>query len=277
MAPRQPVQQHRGLLSQERPHLEHRLLVGTQHPLRREDRLGLPGRPGGEQQLGHGVRAGTASVACARPGRGRRQIPPRQGAAPASDRDHHRLARRLQGCTRIPHGGNSRTERARILGKNHRGADQSRHPAQLPMVTALQRVRHAHRHGRAAGRERRQGQQQVLDRIAGQNHDWTARSTTLMQAPGERLNLGGSLPPRHAAPAVAISLRDQNALRMLASPRGEHIHDTRRVSSQRITTAQNHRPVGAILPVNDGRAEHPRPDCLALHRNPPDSNYCGRH
>ena len=57
--------------------------------------------------------------------------------------------------------------------------------------------------------------------------DRAARNTAAGQVPGERLNLNRSLPPRQLAPAV-IALSDQEALRVLARPRGENVHDGRR-------------------------------------------------
>jgi hypothetical protein len=61
----------------------------------------------------------------------------------------------------------------------------------------------------------------MLDRIARQDHDRSAGNTPLHQARGDRLNPGRRLTPRHAAPAIAGALRDQEALWVLTGPRGE--------------------------------------------------------
>ncbi|MNP10124.1 hypothetical protein D3C76_1022620 [compost metagenome] len=58
VVPRQPVHQHRRLFSEHREGLQQHLLVGAQHALGGDDRLGQLGGAGGEEELGDGVGPG---------------------------------------------------------------------------------------------------------------------------------------------------------------------------------------------------------------------------
>ena len=167
--PRQPVDDDGRLVLQERQRLAQHHLVGADHPLGVDDRLGIAGRARGQQEFCDGI--GTDGLDARHRGRGctgvAMQIGEHRHVAAGHARHRTPRSRFRAGtlaCQRIG-------EFVGVVGEHQAGRQQLHQIGELAVILRHQRIGRRHRTERNAGIERAEREQRVVDRIAGQDHD----------------------------------------------------------------------------------------------------------
>ena len=163
VVPRQPVHQHRRLLGERRKSLQKHLLIGAQHALGGDHRLGQLGRARGEEEFGDGVRPGGGESRI-----GRRQVTRLQQAVEAYMGATCDLATHADHADRIvQHRLEGALERLAVADEDHSGGEHLADMAQLGEVLRQQRVGRRHRAIGNTGIHGAEGDLQVFDVVAG--------------------------------------------------------------------------------------------------------------
>ena len=254
VAPRQPVDEHRRLGPQERPHRAERLLVGAQHPVGRDDALRRAGRARREQDLRDRVRADGRERAldvAERFGRlevGQRERAGRKVAGDDPRRDG--VGDRLEG----------RAERGAVVGEHHPGRAPRRDRPDALVVAAEQGVGGADRDDGDARGEGAEQHQQVLDRVAREDHQRPlGAEAVLEQGLGDAVGAGPRRAPGDGLPArvLAPALGGEHAVGMRRGARAEEVRHARGDVPERRGGAQQERAApGAAVEHDARRREH---------------------
>ncbi len=253
VAPGQPVDQHRGLVGQERPDLAHLLLVRAQHPVGVQDALRRAGRPGREQDLGDGGRPdGRVSVLH----RCRRSRDEELGQRVRAGDDF-----RAGGGD----GGQSRAESV-VLGEHQSRPSELGDRPHPRVVRARERVRDADGYDRDARRVRAEGDQRVGDRVAGQ-HDH--RAVGPEPAVEEGLREGGSALQRCCVGQGVRPPADQDPVAVRLCPCPQPLAERAGVRPQRVARGEQDGPVRPVLPRDLGYGEQTHVSPPHARRGPP--------
>ncbi len=274
VAPRQPVQQHRRLVGEERPHLAHLLLIGGEHALGVDDALGRAGGAGGEHDLRDGVR----------PHAGEQLLGARTGAGVGvrgeggeRDRGVRRVRRIARTCgvagaccarciacvaqddETFRCDGLQGAGVAGVLGEDRARAGGADQRAELGVVVGLQRVGDARRHHRGADGHRGEHDGDVRGAGLREDHHRSVGDAACDQTGGQRIGLFRHLAPRGGTPSGAVggAFGDQGAVRVHAGAGAERAHDARLVRGQGDRRPHKSRPVGALHGLDRHRCEVP--------------------
>ena len=166
--PRQPVDDDRRLVLQERQRLAQHHLVGADHALGIDDRLWIAGRARRQQEFRDRVRADG--------------LVHRVEAADATAQPSGPPARSRRGRARAPYeaaisvpkghvGGQRIGEFRGVVGEDEARRQQLHQIAELAVVPRHQRIGRRYRTEGNAGIERAERDQCVIDRVAGENDD----------------------------------------------------------------------------------------------------------
>jgi hypothetical protein len=258
VAPGQPVEQDRWLLGQERPHLPHHLLVRAEHPVGRQHALGVARGPGREEDLDHGVRRLLPVAAFHRLGRTGAGEPaqwsdPRAGCPATGGHD-----------LTVPDGCQRGRIGITVIGVDQARISQLHDGSKRRVVPALQRVRDADRSDRDAGGVGTEGQHQVLDRVAGQDHQGAAAELPVEQGLSDRVGRGTGLCVRDRAPALAVTLGREQSLRIRGCRTAQHGGDRGLTGRQAGLRPQQDRAV--LTAPQRRRRRREQPTCRRGHR-----------
>jgi hypothetical protein len=218
----------------------------------------MAGRPGGEQDLDDRVWGllGQAPLHLGG-GAGAHQLGQRGGApaagGAAAGGGHLTVANdRDPGCVRVA-----------VVGEDQARVGQLDDRAELGVVAALQRVGDADRRDGDADGVRREREQQVLDRVAGQDHQGTLAELPVEQALPDRVGRCPRLRVADNPPAVTVALAGKHALRVSGGPNAKHLRNARRMRRQR-----------GLRPEHDGAIAAP----AQRHRRRREQlRFCVRH
>ena len=245
--PRHPVEHGRDRpVRIARPHLHHHRGIGAHHLLRVDDGLGHPGGAGGEQQFSNGIGRDRGDrlpyIACHRRCREIGEGDALDARAGTRDMDDgnaveiKRLQRLLEGRA--------------VLHHHHPGLDQVEQIFQLQMILAHQRIGRGYRGRRKPRLHRSLRQQRMLDRIAGEDRDRTARlelqiEQALRQPVDDLLSFAvGDFSP---LPVAAGALRQPDTARRFGGPFRQRRRNMALVRLQRNPRLQNDDAVGPPL------------------------------
>lgn len=260
VAPGQPVQQLEPVVVQEGPDLGHLLLVGRQHGVRVDHRLGAAGGAAGHQVLGVRVRAHglvgahhrwrLARVQQALQGQGACAL---LGVLAEDDRPRRGVRARLP-------AGDGRRVDGRIAGVDQRRVQRVQHRVQLAVVAGHAAVGAGDRAHRAPDVHGGQRQQRVVDGVVAEHDDRPAGGQLhvqqcLRQAPDDLACLRVTqAPPRTRARALG----QEERIGRRRGPVLEPGADAACVRLQRLGVAQHEAAARQVLALdarNGQRAE----------------------
>ena len=228
--PRQPVDDDRRLVLQERQRLAQHHLVGADHALGVDDGLGIAGRARGQQEFCDGV--GTDGVM--------RRIEPRMLRRRQQIGQQRHLAARHRAARRRDLGPKRNVGRQRIgkfagvVGEDEARRQQLHQKAELAVVPRHQRIGRRYRAERNAGIERAERDQRVVDRIAGEDDDRLfGREPARQQRRGDVPGRGQQLRVGDLAPAAAgVALGHEDAIGLGLGPMMQAIGEADRIVAE---------------------------------------------
>ncbi|MNH08772.1 hypothetical protein D3C79_682040 [compost metagenome] len=230
VVPRQPVHQHRRLFSEHREGLQQHLLVGAEHALGSDHRLGQFGGARREEELGDGVGPGGGKRCIASSG-----IAGLQQAVEAKVPTPRRFAAHADhGYRRIKHGIEGAQKRLSIGGEHQPGGQHLAHMPQLGKVLRQQRIGRRYRAIRDASIHGTQRNLQMLDVIAGKQRQRPLGAQAKSQQVGcdgahlaEHLRIGDLAPG-----AVRLTRGNKNCIGAHLCPVQQPVEQTRRQRRQ---------------------------------------------
>lgn len=253
--PRQPVDNDRWLVLQKGEGLVDHHLVGADHALGVDDGLRVTSRARGQQEfcdrVGTDRVMGRSEVRML--GRGEQIGQPRDVTSRHAATRSHDLG--FGGNA----GGKRKSKFIGVIGVDQSGRQQLHHESELAIVFRDQRIGRRDRAEGNAGIERAEGDQRMVDRVAGEDDDRPLRrEPARQQCRGDATAGAKQLRVADLAPAGAIALGHEDAIRRRFGPMMQTVREPDRVVAERRLRFQTDRAIRAMLDRHREVAERDR-------------------